>query len=103
MEKETRFLIRLAALLVLLALVTYLAAHRKGLTFQEAEVEAGGEVVELRRMVLRDGFAMAAALALVALFGFVAWTVLRPKEREDKAAPQGGGAPPTDGGASRPG
>jgi hypothetical protein len=103
MERVTRFWIRLVALVVFLALVTYLAVHRNGLTANEAVGETVGEAVSAGRMALRDGYAMAATLALVALFGFVAWTVLRAHKRGDKATPSGDGVGSTDGGTSRHG
>jgi hypothetical protein len=91
MNKATPRSIRLFALLVLLVLVTYLAAHRHGLTASQAVGEAAGEVVQVGGMAVRDGYAITATLALVALLGFVMWTVLRAHEGGDKATPTGDG------------
>jgi hypothetical protein len=87
----TRRTIRLVALLVLLALVAYLAAHRKGLTTNQAVGEAAGTVVEGGSMAARDRYAIVASLVLVALFGFVMWTAVRANKGEH-AAPPGNGA-----------
>ena len=89
MNKVTWQKSRLVAVLVLLALLTFLAVHRNGLTSKDAEDEAVGEVVKLRDMVLFDDFATVAFVALIALFAFVTWTVLRANHGEDKAMPPG--------------
>ena len=80
---------RLVAVLVLLALLTYLAVHRNGLTSKDAEDEAVGDVVKLEDMSLYDDYATVAFLALMVLFAFVTWTVLRANQGEDKAMPPG--------------
>jgi hypothetical protein len=89
MNKVTGQKSRLVAVLVLLALLTYLAVHRNGLTSKDAEDEAVGEVVKLEEMALYDKYATVAFVALIALFAFVAWTVLRANQGEDKAMPPG--------------
>jgi hypothetical protein len=90
MAKVTRLKVGPVAVLVLLALLTILAVHRKGLTDEQAEDEAVGAVVQLEDTVVRDRYAAVAFLALVALFAFVTWTALRANEGEDKAAPPAG-------------
>jgi hypothetical protein len=80
---------RLVAVLVLLAVLTYLAVHRKGLTSKDAEDEAVGEVVKFEDTVLYDDYATVAVVALIALFALVTWTVLRANQGEDKAMPPG--------------
>jgi hypothetical protein len=86
MQKVTRLKIGPVALLVLLALLTLLWVHRKGLTAEEAEGEAGGAVVQLEDTVVRDKYAAVAFLGLVALFAFVTWTALRANEGGDKGS-----------------
>src|SRR5262245_14013527 len=85
MKKVTWHKSRLVVLVVLLALLTYLVAHRNGLTEKATEDEAIGAVARLKNMVIYDDYAIVAFLALVATFAFVAWTVLRANEGEDKA------------------
>jgi hypothetical protein len=87
MKKVTPHKRGLVAVLVLLALLTYLRVHRRGLTEKEAENEAVGAVVKLKDMVIYDRYAPVAILALVAMFAFVAWTVLRANKGEDKSIP----------------
>jgi hypothetical protein len=87
MKKVTRLKIGPVVLLVLLALLTLLAIHRRGVTAEEAEDEAVGEVVKLEDTVVRHEPAAVAFLALTALFAFVTWTALRANEGEDKATP----------------
>jgi hypothetical protein len=84
MQKVTQLKIGPLVLLVVLALLAYLAVHRNGLTDKQAEDEAVGEVVKLGDAVGRDDFRAVALLALLALGAFVAWTVLRAKRGEDK-------------------
>jgi hypothetical protein len=90
MKKVTRLKIGPVALLVVLALLTVLVVHRKGLTAKEAEDEAVGAVVKLEDTVARDRYVAVAFLTLVALFAFVTWTALRAKEGEDKTMPPAG-------------
>ena len=87
MKKVTRLKIGPVALLVVLALLTLLVIHRKGLTAKEAEDEAVGAAVKLEDTVDRDAYAAVAFLALMALFAFVTWTALRAHEGEDEAMP----------------
>ena len=87
MKKVTRRKVWPVALLVVLALLTYLAVHRKGETVEEAEDEAVEVAVKLEDKVGRDDYVVAAFLGVTALFAFVMWTALRAKEGEDKAMP----------------
>ena len=89
MNKVTSQNSRLVAVLVLLALLTYLAVHRNGLTSKDAEDEAVGDVVKLEDMSLYDDYATVAFVALIALFAFVAWTVLRANQGKDTVMPPG--------------
>jgi hypothetical protein len=84
MKKST---LRLVALLVLLALLTFLVVKRKDLTAEEAEDDAVRAVVKVEDTVVRDDDVAVAFLALMALFAFVTWTALRANEGEDKAMP----------------
>jgi hypothetical protein len=93
MNKVTPQKRRLLAVLVLLALLTYLAVHRhRHLTDKEAADEAVGSAVTLKDMVTHDEYAVVAFLALIALFGFVMWAVLRvnqgamPPDKEPRAS-----------------
>ena len=87
MKTETRLKIGSVVVLVLLALLTFLVVKRQYLTAEDAEDAAVRTVVKLEDTVVRDDVAAVAVLALVALFAFVVWTVLRPKGEEDKARP----------------
>jgi hypothetical protein len=87
MKKVTQLKIGPVALLVLLALLTLLVVKRKDFTAEEAEDDAVRAVVMLEDTVVHDDFAAVAFLALMALFAFVTWTVLRAKKGEDKAMP----------------
>ena len=87
MKRVRRLNVGPVAVLVLLALLTYLRVHRRGLTEKEAEDEAVGAVVKLKDMVIYDRYAPVAFLTLVAMFAFVAWTILRANEGEDKSMP----------------
>jgi hypothetical protein len=83
---------RLVAVLVLLALLTYLAVHRNGLTSKDAEDEVVGDVVKVEDMALHDDHSTVAFVGLVALFAFFAfviWTALRANKGEDTAMPPG--------------
>jgi hypothetical protein len=76
-----------ASFLVLLALIALLAIHRKGLTADEAAEEGVGVVVRLEDDVFRDEYRTVATLAVIAMFAFVMWTVLRAKKEADKTMP----------------
>jgi hypothetical protein len=80
MKMPTRLVIVPVAVLVLLALLTFLAVDRK------AE-EAAGAAVNVANRVVHDSHATVAIVGLVALSVFVMWTALRAKEGEDKAMP----------------
>jgi hypothetical protein len=88
--RMTRQTIRLATLLVFLALVAYLVVHPNGLTTNQAVGEVEGEAVEVGRMAVRDKYAIIASLVLVALFGFVMWAAIRANKGEDEAKPPPG-------------
>ena len=90
MKKATRLKTGPVALLVLLALLTFLVVKRRYLTAEGAGDAAVGTVVKLGDTVYRDEYATVAFIALVALFAFVTWTALRANEGEDKAMPPGG-------------
>jgi hypothetical protein len=87
MNKPTRFKSGSVAVLVLLALLTFLVLQRKGLTAKEAEDEAVGEVVLAENAVIGDPITAGVVLVMVVLFGFVTWTAIRANDREDKAMP----------------
>ena len=96
MEKVTRLKIGPVALLVLLALLTFLVVKRQYLTAEDAEDAAVRPVVKLEDTVVRDEYAAVAFMALVALFAFVTWTALRAKEGEDKTMPLAGESSASD-------
>ena len=83
MKNVTRLMIVPVAVLVVLALLALLAAHRIGGRGAEEPV---GAVVKLADRVIHDSHATVAVVGLAALFAFVIWTALRA-EGEDKAMP----------------
>ena len=87
MKKVTPRTIGAVALLMLLALLTFLVVKPKVLTAEETEDDAERTVVNLGDAVDRDVYAAVAFVALFALFAFVTWTALRANEGEDKAMP----------------
>jgi uncharacterized membrane protein len=101
MKRLTRLKVGPVAVLLLLALLTYLAVHRRVLTTEEAEGEAVGAVVTLEDTVDRDKYVAVSIVALVALLGFVAWTALRAKEGADKELPRAGEPSASDKAAPR--
>jgi hypothetical protein len=100
MKRVTRLKVGPVAVLVLLALLTVLVVHRRGLTAGEAEDETVGAVAKLEDTVARDTYAAVAFVALVALFGFVTWAALRAHEG-DKAMPPARESSASDKTASR--
>ena len=88
MQKESRLTIAPVAVVALLALLAVLVVKRGHLTADEAEVGAVQAVVKVQNTLLKDKYAVVAALGLVALFAFVMWTELRAKEGDDQAMPQ---------------
>jgi uncharacterized membrane protein len=90
MGKVTRRTIRLAALLVVLALLAFLAVNRNGLTTKETEDEVVGDAVKVVDTGVRDEFAAVAIIGLVALFAFVTWAALRANDGEDRTMPPPG-------------
>jgi hypothetical protein len=89
MKQLTRLKVGPVALLVLLALLTFLVVKRKDLTTEEAEAGAVRTAVDMGRMSVRDRHAVVAFVVLMALFGFLTWAAMRAHEREDKAMPPG--------------
>jgi hypothetical protein len=81
---------RVVALLVFLVLLAFVAFHSDGLTADQSVSEAVAEFLAAGSRPLPDGYAIVACLALVALFGYVAWDVLRADEGEDEAKPPPG-------------
>jgi hypothetical protein len=79
--------LKLVALLVLLALLTFLVVKRKDLTPEEAEDDAVRAAVKVEDTVVRNDDAAVAFVALMALFAFVTWTALRANKGEDQAKP----------------
>jgi hypothetical protein len=97
MKKVTQFKIGPVVLLVLLALLTLLLVVKpKYFTAGQAEDDAVRTVVQLEDAIDRDDFAAVAFLALIALFAFVTWTVLRANAGEDKANPPTRESRPSD-------
>jgi hypothetical protein len=82
MKKETRFNVAPGALLMLLALVMFIAVYN-GLTADEVE----NEVVKVEDNVVHDSYSTVAFVAMVAMFGYVIWTVLRANPGEAKSKP----------------
>jgi hypothetical protein len=101
MRTVTRLKTGPVAVLVLLALLTLLAVHRRGVTAEEAQGEAVGAAVKLGGMAVRDEYAVVASLALLALFAFVTWIALRADDGQDGAKPPAGGSSAGDRAASR--
>jgi hypothetical protein len=96
MQRLTRLKVGPVAVLLLLALLTYLAVHRRGLTAEEAVDEPVVAVVKGGDSVVRDRHVAVAFVALAAIFGFVTWTALRAKEGADKALPPAGESSASD-------
>jgi hypothetical protein len=73
--------------LVLLALIALLWIHRNGLTADEAVGKSAGVVVRLTVDASYNEYRAVTVLAVIAMFAFVMWTVLRAYGRENKAKP----------------
>ena len=82
MTKDTRFSVAPVVVLVLLVLLMLLAVHRR-LTVEEAEKT----VVTVENSVVRDSHSTVVLVGMVALFGYMIWTVLRANQGEAKAMP----------------
>jgi len=82
MKKDARFSVAPVVVLVLLLLLMLLAVHRR-LTVREAE-EA---VVTVHTRVVRDSYSTVVLVGMVALFGYMTWTVLRASPGESKLMP----------------
>ena len=78
-----------ASFLVLLGLIALLAIHRKGLTADAAAAKGVGVAVRMEDDVFHDEYRTVATLAVIAMFAFVMWTVLRANQGENKAMPPG--------------
>ena len=76
-----------ASFLLLLALVALLAIHRHGLTIDQAAEKGVGVAVRVKDDAFYNEYRTVAVLALIAIFAFVIWTVLRAKKVENKAMP----------------
>jgi hypothetical protein len=84
MKKDSRLNIAPAALLLtLLAVLILLAVHKRLTTAEEVEKA----VVKVDDNVVRDSYMRVAVVAMVALFAYVIWTVLRANRGEAKAMP----------------
>jgi hypothetical protein len=84
MKKDSRLKIAPAALLLtLLAVLILLAIHKRLTT--AAEVEKA--VVKVEDNVVRDSYSRVAVVAMVALFAYVMWIVLRANRGEAKEMP----------------
>ena len=82
MKKDTRFNVVPVAVLVLLVLLMLRAVHRR-LTVEEAEKT----VVTVENSVVRDSHSTVVLVGMVALFGYMTWTVLRASPGESKLMP----------------
>src|SRR6516225_4294752 len=80
-----------ASFLVLLGLIALLAIHRKGLTADAAAAKGVGVAVRMEDDVFHDEYRTVATLAVIAMFAFVMWTVLRAKKRADQGDAAGQG------------
>ena len=76
-----------ASCLLLLALLALLAIHRKGLTADQAAEKGVGVVVRVTDDAFYNEYRTVAVLALIAIFAFVMWTVLRANKAENKTMP----------------
>jgi hypothetical protein len=76
-----------ASILLLLALLALLAIHRNGLTADEAAQKGVGVAVRVTKDAFHNEYRTVAVLALIALFAFVIWTVVRAHTGENKPMP----------------
>jgi hypothetical protein len=84
MTKNTPFSIAPGAiLLVLLATLTLLAVQKRLTTAEETEKAA----VKVEVNVVRDSYSKVVVIALVALFAYVIWIVLRASPGEAQSTP----------------
>jgi len=74
-----------ASFLLLLALLALLTIHRNGLTVDQAAEKGVGVVVRVTDDAFHNEYRTVAVLALMAIFAFVIWTVLRAHKVENKA------------------
>jgi hypothetical protein len=95
MKWFTRLKVGHVVVLVLLFLLTCMVLQRRGVTGNEAAGEAVVVADKIEHTVVRNRPEVVVFLALVALFAFVTWTVLRAKMGEDKEMP-----PPRESSAS---
>jgi hypothetical protein len=80
--------------LVLLGLVGFLLAMRQYRTLDDAEKGAVLEVEKAEKAVFGDGQLAVVVLVVVAMFGYVIWTVFHASHVDDKSmsSPSGAGA-----------
>jgi hypothetical protein len=90
MKNVTQRRIGPVALLVLLALLALLVVKRRYLTVEEATDETVRAVVKVENTLFHDQDAVVILLALITMFAFVTWTVLRANRGEDQALPPAG-------------
>src|SRR5262245_7728453 len=86
---KERLMIRLVALLLLLALLTLLVVKHEYLTAGEVEDGTVRSVVKLRDLAARHVYGAVAFLALMVLFAYVTWTALRARQGKDRETPAG--------------
>jgi hypothetical protein len=83
MKTETRFNVAAGALLMLLLALVILLALHNGLAADEVEKS----VVKAEENVVDDSYSTVAFVAMVAMFGYVIWTVLRADQGGAKSMP----------------
>jgi hypothetical protein len=83
MKNDKRFHTSPAALAVLLLAVVMLLAFYKGLTANDVE----NQVVDVDKKTFRYPIATLVVVAMVAMFGYVIWTVLRANQGESNSVP----------------
>jgi hypothetical protein len=82
-----------ALLLILVALLILLAVHKRLATAEEVEKA----VAKVEYHAVRDSHSPVAIIAVVALFAFVAWIVVRGNRGEAKALPPAKGSSASEG------
>jgi hypothetical protein len=95
MKKDSRLNVTLGAfLLMLLAVLTLLAVRNGRMPDEKA-------VVKVEDNVVHDSYSQVAVVAVVALFAYVMWTILRANRGEAKAVPPAKESSPSDNTAPR--
>jgi hypothetical protein len=92
MKRVKRLNIAPVIFVLLLILVALLWVERRGVMFDEAVGDAARPVFTVEHAVLRDNYAGAAFLLVVALFSFLVWAVLT--EGEERGDTGNGGQEP---------